>query len=234
MMATLMGALVSDGLEDGRVVSGVGGQFNFVSQAFALDDARSIITLKAVRRSKGKESSNVLWSYGHETVPRHYRDIVVSEYGVADLRGRTDAEVIAAMLSIADSRYQPELLARAKEARKIPAHYEISAAHRENTPERIFRALQPLRDQGHLPEYPFGTDFTETEQRLVPALEILQDASVSFARLASLGIAGLSSRTDAKTNAATQECLARLGLAEPKSLQDRIYQTLLRGALRSG
>ena len=36
MMATLMGAAVSDGLEDGQVVSGVGGQYNFVAQAFAL------------------------------------------------------------------------------------------------------------------------------------------------------------------------------------------------------
>jgi len=40
MMATLLGAAVSDALEDGRVVSGVGGQYNFVAQAFALADAR--------------------------------------------------------------------------------------------------------------------------------------------------------------------------------------------------
>ena len=101
MMATLLGALVSDGLEDGRVVSGVGGQFNFVSQAFALGDARSIITLKSVRETRGRTSSNIRWNYGHETVPRHYRDIVVTEYGVADLRGKPDQEVIAAMLAIA-------------------------------------------------------------------------------------------------------------------------------------
>ena len=36
MMVTLLGAAVSDGLEDGQVVSGVGGQYNFVAQAFAL------------------------------------------------------------------------------------------------------------------------------------------------------------------------------------------------------
>ena len=35
MMATLMGAVISDGLESGQVVSGVGGQYNFVAQAFA-------------------------------------------------------------------------------------------------------------------------------------------------------------------------------------------------------
>jgi Acetyl-CoA hydrolase/transferase C-terminal domain len=42
MMATLMGAVISDGLENGQVVSGVGGQYNFVAQAFALSGARSI------------------------------------------------------------------------------------------------------------------------------------------------------------------------------------------------
>src|SRR3974390_2512122 len=39
MMATLMGAVVSDGLENGQVVSGVGGQYNFVAQAFAVSGA---------------------------------------------------------------------------------------------------------------------------------------------------------------------------------------------------
>jgi acyl-CoA hydrolase len=78
MMATLLGAAVSDGLENGAVVSGVGGQYNFVSQAFALSDARSIITLKSTRGARKKTASNVRWSYGHETIPRHLRDIVVS------------------------------------------------------------------------------------------------------------------------------------------------------------
>ncbi len=47
MMATLLGAAVSDGLDDGQVVSGVGGQYNFVAQAFALDGARSILALES-------------------------------------------------------------------------------------------------------------------------------------------------------------------------------------------
>ncbi len=88
MMATLLGAVISDGLEDGRLVSGVGGQFNFVEQAFALGDARSIIALDATRTAGGKTTSNIRWTYGHETIPRHLRDIVVTEYGVADLRGQ--------------------------------------------------------------------------------------------------------------------------------------------------
>ncbi len=91
LMATLLGAVVSDGLENGRVISGVGGQHNFVTQAFALPDARSILTVKSTRRAGGKLQSNIRWNYGHTTIPRHERDIVISEYGIADLRGKPDA-----------------------------------------------------------------------------------------------------------------------------------------------
>ncbi len=115
MMATLR-CRRPDGLDDGRIVSGVGGQYNFVSQAFALPDARSVIALRATREKDGETLSNVVFSYGHQTIPRHLRDIVVTEYGIADLRGKPDAEVVAAMLDITDSRFQAELLARAKKA----------------------------------------------------------------------------------------------------------------------
>jgi acyl-CoA hydrolase len=223
MMATLLGAVVSDGLENGRVVSGVGGQFNFVEQAFALPDARSIITLNATRTKAGKTTSNILWSYGHETIPRHMRDIVVTEYGVADLRGKSDKDVIAAMLCIADSRYQPELLAAAKASGKLPQGYEIPAAHRDNTPERIERALGPPRDSGVLPPFPFGTDFTPVEQKLLPALEKLQNARP--ARLATLAFKGMFAHD------AAPECLARMGLDKPRNMQERLYRTLLLAAL---
>src|SRR4029077_15126484 len=73
MMATLLGAAVSDGLDDGQVVSGVGGQYNFVAQALALPAARSILALEATRLSGGKPRSNICWTYGHETIPLHLR-----------------------------------------------------------------------------------------------------------------------------------------------------------------
>ncbi|MEX0914570.1 MAG: acetyl-CoA hydrolase/transferase C-terminal domain-containing protein, partial [Wenzhouxiangellaceae bacterium] len=106
MMMTLTGAAVSDGLEDYQVVSGVGGQYNFVAMAHAMDDGRSILMLRATRESGGKTSSNIVWQYPHNTIPRHLRDLVVTEYGVADLRGRTDEECIKAMIEIADARFQ--------------------------------------------------------------------------------------------------------------------------------
>ena len=128
MMATLMGAVISDGLEDGQVISGVGGQYNFVAQAFALAGARSILTVEATRPAGARTQSNIRWSYGHETIPRHLRDVIVTEYGVADLRGKSDAEVIAAMLGVADSRFQDDLMRQAKDAGKLPRNYEIPAA----------------------------------------------------------------------------------------------------------
>ena len=224
MMVTLLGAAVSDALEDGRVVSGVGGQYDFFAQAFALPGARAILTLNAVRGKGARATSNIRWSYGHETIPRHLRDIVVSEYGVADLRGRSDAEVIAALLAIADSRFQNELLAHAKDAGKIAKTYEIPAAYRNNTPQRVARALAPFRDAGHLPAFPFGCDFDETEQRLLPALEKLDAASQSPLALLAMAVAGL--------RGGAGPALARMKLDKPRNVTDRFYRLLLRGALR--
>jgi hypothetical protein len=230
MMVTLMGAAISDGLDNGQVVSGVGGQYNFVAQAFALEGARSILTLESTRREKGSVVSNIRWSYGHATIPRHLRDIVVTEYGVADLRGKSDAEVIAAMLNVADSRFQEQLMRRAMDAGKLPKTHEIPVAHRENFADRIKAALKPARSAGLLPSFPFGSDFTEVEQRLIPALETLRDASHSPLALVGLLMEGLR-----PGDASMQPALARMGLDHPNMFLDRLYRALVNGALkRSG
>jgi hypothetical protein len=228
MMATLLGAVISDALENGQVVSGVGGQYNFVAQGFALADARSIIVLRATRTARRRTTSTILWNYGHTTIPRHLRDVVVTEYGIADLRGKTDRDVIAAMLAIADSRFQDELLRRAKDAGKIEKSFELPAACRDNTPERIARALGPAREQGLLPPFPFGSDFTATEERLMPALELLRAAPPI--RLAGLLARGLLASAPAKD---VHDCLARMGLAHPSGVLERIEAALLHAALES-
>lgn len=229
MMATLLGAVVSDGLEDGRIVSGVGGQYNFVAQAFALQGARSILTLGATREERGRALSNIRWSYGHTTIPRHLRDMVVTEYGVADLRGRTDAECVAAMLAITDSRFQHALLRQAKDAGKIARGYEIPAAYRDNTPERIAHALAPARAEGKLPDFPFGTDFTAVEQRLIPALARLRTAaSAGIGALLPLVWRGLTAGAVSSDDAAA---LDRLDLAQPAGWRPRLLRALVRGAL---
>ncbi|MCX7307188.1 MAG: acetyl-CoA hydrolase, partial [Afipia sp.] len=230
MMATLMGAVVSDGLENGQVVSGVGGQYNFVAQAFALEGARSILTVESARGSGHKAASNIRWSYGHTTIPRHLRDVIITEYGVADLRGKSDADVIAAMLSVSDSRFQSELMKQAKDAGKLPKIFEIPALHRENYPERIATALKPARDTGLLPSFPFGTDFTDVEQRLIPALLIVKNAAEHPEQLLRLAWQGLFTKPDSNA----KDALARVQLDTPKSLTDRLYRALISAALARG
>jgi len=227
MMATLMGAAVSDGLEDGQVVSGVGGQYNFVAQAFALEGARSVLALDSTRQSGRKTLSNIRWNYGHQTIPRHLRDVFVTEYGVADVRGKSDAETIAAMLAVTDSRFQDELAKIAKDAGKLPKDHEIPRSHRENYPERITSALKPARDAGLLPSFPFGSDFDGVEQRLIPALQLLREAQRTSLRLPGLLWQGMRQPPDA----ANRECLARLGLDRPTSFAERGYRALVNAAL---
>ena len=229
MMATLLGAIVSDGLENGQVVSGVGGQYNFIAQGFALQDARSIIMVRATRGASGRVSSNIRWQYRHATIPRHLRDIVVTEYGIADLRGKTDRDVIAALLAVADSRFQDELLLEAKDAGKIEKGFELPPAWRDNSPERIERALGAARQEGLLARFPFETDFTPIEQRLLPALEAIKTASASPLRLGRIFARGLSATAP---SAEIGDCLARMRLDRPSGLAERVYAALLRGALR--
>ena len=223
MMATLLGDVISDGLDDGRIVSGVGGQYDFVAQGFALDGARSAIMLRASRTVKGARMSNIRWRYGHVTIPRHLRDMIVTEYGIADLRGKSDREVVAAMLAITDAQFQGELLREAKDAGKIARTFELPSAARNNTPDAIAAAMKPAVEAGLLPAFPFGTDFTETEQRLLPALALLKSASPS--RVAALLLRGLFAA------ASDPECLERMQLARPRSFADWAYAALLRGAL---
>jgi hypothetical protein len=131
------------------------------------------------------------------------------------------------MLCITDSRFQRQLLEQAKEAGKIETGFEIPKDCRDNTPERIERALGPARAAGLIEPFPFGTDFTQTEQRLLPALTRL--ASASPIELAGFLLQGLGPRT---TSADAQDCLCRMGLARPKGLRDWVYSCLLRGSLR--
>jgi len=227
MMATALGAAVSDGLDDGRIVSGVGGQYNFVAMAHALDDARSALMLRAVRENGGEPQSNLRWNYGHTTIPRHLRDLYISEYGIADVRGANDEDCIVAMAGIADARFQAALLDKAKAARKLRSDFDADTRWAMNTPQQLSARLAPFRRDGTLPDYPLGSDFTEVEQRLVKALGWLKDRTGDRAgKLRTLAAALWSGRHD------DDEALRRMALDNPSGIGERLEARLLRLALR--
>ena len=228
MKATVTGGVASDGTADGRVVSGVGGQFNFVNQAQELDGGRSIIMIRATRQSDGEPESNIVFNYGHITIPRHLRDIVVTEYGVADLRDKSDAEVIGEMISVADSRFQDDLIEQAKDAGKLPADWELPDSARNNYPERVESALAPYRERGDLPRFPYGSDLTEQEQGLARALQGLQAATSGD------GLPDISPRSLARTlvtPSAAKPYLERMDLDSPSTPKERLSKRLVTLAL---
>ena len=224
--ATLLGAAVADQLEDGRVLSGVGGQYNFVAQGHALHDARSVIMLRSWRESGGDVSSNIVWEYGHCTIPRHLRDIVVTEYGIADLRGKTDRKVIEALLNITDSRFQTELIAQAQQIGKLPKDFSLDPRFADNSPERLQEIA--ARHPRLFPEYPLGSDFSAQEQDLLRALNWLK-SKFKLTQIYQLGKATL----DAPSPQAFPEHLARMQLAQPDGLRDELYQRLLLAGLQA-
>jgi hypothetical protein len=228
MMVTGLGAAVSDALADGRVVSGVGGQYNFVAMAHALPEARSIVCVRATRDSRGEVTSSIPWSCGHATIPRHLRDIVVTEYGIADLRGRTDREVVEALLAIMDSRFQARFVAEAQRARKLPRDYRLPEAIRNNYPEHLRERFAPWRARDLFEDLPFGSDITPEEVVLAKALRGLQAATHSWPGKVSAALRALFADATAPR---LQPYLARMGLTATRSFSQRVERGLVAGAV---
>lgn len=226
MIVTLLGAAASDALESGQVVSGVGGQYNFVAMAHALPDARLVMMLRATHDNADGLKSSIVWSYGHVTIPRHLRDIVVTEYGVADLRGCSDGECVQRLICIADSRFQDALVRQAKQHGKLDPHWSVPEAFRRNLPQHLDAVLRPWNESGLLPDFPFGTDLTDDEQRIVRALKKLQHASRHPAELVSLAVRALLQGREAP-----QAFLERLGLDQGHGFKDLVVRRLFAGNL---
>jgi acyl-CoA hydrolase len=227
MMATALGAAVSDALADGRVVSGVGGQYNFVAMGHALHHARSVLMLRATRDADGKRLPSVLWQYGHTTIPRHLRDVYVSEYGIADVLGRIDEDCVAAMVGIADAAHQPALLEQAQLNAKLAPDFVAPARWQRNTPQQLQAALAPFRADGTLPDYPLGSDFTAVEQRVVRALQWLKAATATRSgKLRTIAAAVRSGTTD------DADAMARMQLHAPTGVGERLEARLLALGLR--
>lgn len=221
MKMTLLGAAGSDALESGQVVSGVGGQYNFVAMGHALPDARSVLMLRATHENHHGLTSSIVWNYGNVTIPRHLRDLVVTEYGVADLRGKTDTEVVQALIRIADSRFQESLVREAQAHGKLAADWALPEAWRANLPEALRERLRPWRNDGLLPDFPFGTDLTDDELKIVRALKKLKHASTHPVELVGLILRSLQSVPEVP-----EAYLERLGLDQAHSFKQLFMKRL--------
>ncbi len=226
MVMTLLGAAASDALESGQVVSGVGGQYNFVAMSHALADARLIMMLRATHDNKDGLKSSIVWNYGHVTIPRHLRDVVITEYGIAELRGQSDGEVVKRMIAIADSRFQDDLVKQAKAHGKLEADYEVPECFRQNLPEVLAAKLKPWSQAGLLPDFPFGTDLTDDELHMVRAMKKMKHASHHPSELLTMAVKSLWEGKEAPP-----AYLERLGLAEVHSFKDRVMRALFAGNL---
>ena len=107
----LAGQVVADSI-GGRQWSGIGGHEDFVSGGGLQRDDRSLICLPSVSHVAGSLVSRItadLPPGSIVTTPRHQTDVVITEHGVAELRGRTVAERAAALAEIAHPAFRDEL-----------------------------------------------------------------------------------------------------------------------------
>jgi acyl-CoA hydrolase len=93
----------------GRHIGLVGGQMDFVRAATRAPEGRSIIALQSTGRDRRHSRIVARLADGVVTTPRADADCVVTEHGIAELRGLTLAERARALIAIADPAFRPKL-----------------------------------------------------------------------------------------------------------------------------
>ncbi len=229
MKATLLGASVADQLGDGSVVSGIGGQYNFNAMAHALPDGRFILVIKSTKGSGKKNESNIVFNYGGCTIPKHSRDIIVTEYGIADIRDMHVSEVIKRMLNVSDSRFQQQLLAEVKKAGMVESDYQIPDKYRNNYPEKIAALLKPYQEKGYFQAFPFGTDLTDDDIALGSSLKVMKALGEASGLKMAAGLIGEFMKP---VPASAERHLKRMNLDKPSGFKEKIYRKMILFALR--
>lgn len=93
----------------GRHIGLVGGQVDFIRAANRAAEGRSIIALQSTNRERTRSRIVASLADGVVTTPRAEADFVITEHGVAELRGRTLGERARALVSVADPAFRAEL-----------------------------------------------------------------------------------------------------------------------------
>ena len=93
----------------GRHIGLVGGQMDFIRAANRAMEGRSIIALQSTDRGRTRSRIVATLADGIVTTPRAEADLVVTEHGIAELRGRTLGERARALVAVADPAFRAEL-----------------------------------------------------------------------------------------------------------------------------
>jgi 4-hydroxybutyrate CoA-transferase len=118
LLVDLSGQIVSEGIGH-RMVSGPGGQLDFQIGAFFSKGGRGITLVKSARTLKnGERASSIVPELplgSPVTVPRHFADYVITEYGIAHIKNLTRRQRAEALIEVAHPEFRDELRARVKE-----------------------------------------------------------------------------------------------------------------------
>ncbi|MDG4666104.1 acetyl-CoA hydrolase/transferase C-terminal domain-containing protein [Mycobacterium sp. 236(2023)] len=112
----IQGQVVADTI-NGNQFSGIGGAEDFVAGAGLELSDRSLICLPSTYEKDGELQSRIVPWFGPGaviTTPRHHVDVIVTEFGAAELEGRTVAERGRALAAIAHPQFRDELVAAAE------------------------------------------------------------------------------------------------------------------------
>jgi acyl-CoA hydrolase len=120
----LTGQITADTV-NGRQYSGIGGHEDFVCGASFADGGRSLVCLPSVARARNGPDETLLVSRivagfppgTPVTTPRHQVDVVATEWGTAQLAGKTVEERAAALAEIAHPDFRDGLRAEAAKTR---------------------------------------------------------------------------------------------------------------------
>jgi len=107
----LVGQLVADEV-GGRQHSGIGGHEDFVTGASFSEGGRSLICLPSTARVGDEVISRIVRAFAPGTcitTPRHQVDVIITEYGAAELSGLTNAQRRAALTAIAHPDFRDAL-----------------------------------------------------------------------------------------------------------------------------
>ena len=99
-----------------RLINGPGGQTEFHIGAFFAPGGRAVSLLHSTWADGAVSTIVPYLDHGSMvTIPRTYADIVITEYGVAELLGKTHRERAEALIRISHPDFRPELAEAAKD-----------------------------------------------------------------------------------------------------------------------